>query len=728
MRVFRNRKLNNKGVSLVTVIVCMLFAAIIAAGVLTISVSNVEFTNQQKRNAQSNYTAEQVMDETKASIKTIADEAYSKAFEDTMKTYGLVCDGATTIEMVFKKEFNTEFIKLLLDNYVISKPNGSEYTSLSTNQEVAEKVMEELASTTVLTKLSNPSMLVEESELNEGKLVKSKKHPNVYLTLRPEPDGTNTLILKDLAFEYEDKYSNTSEAMTDLIMNVSFPTIRTQGAGAGQATGPVSTNANFLDWTMIADSSIQMDGTASSGTREINGNIYSGGDIRVWNVVGGARTPGFIFDNGRIVARGNLQLSDSSVSKITNSEIWVSKILQKNEKVYNASRTDTFINGKLYIADNIEVSSSGNSTFIMIDDNNELYFYNNGTNPAFKVSSGQRVIINGASSIDGFFSGGFSALSAKGIDQLWIADRGTANALNQDINLARLNGNATISWYGYSCDLYVKPDSIKNKTGGKLYSEKDTSVTSNVTAEDANAKFGEIRDKYIGLSNGLDPDCTTLVDKVTTVFGDIDVMKNGRNAIAAKIKEVSGNNSFSFSGKIDEGWLEDDSRSINGLAGNYYISNASVTLSHTGAINKEASILAGGDVTIEMGSFKGIVIAAGDVTIDADFTGVIYAGKDVKIKHGNTVNASIIASGNIKLEGNVTVNALNNLQKEEFRSKIEGSPIFPMIFIPTTGSGEEPEITPTEPPVSPSPEPTSAPVLQNSYDSISIEYDNWRKY
>ena len=101
---------NNRGASLVLVIVAMLFVGIIAAIILTVTVGNSKSTQASISDSESFYTSESALDDLKMFFKKLATSAATKAYGKTLEELD-----PATIEADFKDNFKNAFRAELAD-------------------------------------------------------------------------------------------------------------------------------------------------------------------------------------------------------------------------------------------------------------------------------------------------------------------------------------------------------------------------------------------------------------------------------------------------------------------------------------------------------------------------------------------------------------------------------------------------------------------------------------
>ena len=103
-----DRKLNNKGAALVLVIVCLLFVGIIAAGILSLTMGNIDSSDTTGKGNDNFYDTEQLVDDLKIYLQKFASDAATKAYAKQLNNLSVT---GTIDEAVFNADFYSELNK-----------------------------------------------------------------------------------------------------------------------------------------------------------------------------------------------------------------------------------------------------------------------------------------------------------------------------------------------------------------------------------------------------------------------------------------------------------------------------------------------------------------------------------------------------------------------------------------------------------------------------------------
>ena len=119
------RKLNNEGFSLILVIICMTFIGVLATMIISMSVNNVQMRVIEQESSDNFYSAEEVMDELSANVEKQANIALGEAYTKFLQRYAATAPKAR----------QQLFVTLLTDE--LKKTYTDDFTALFTNDKDA---------------------------------------------------------------------------------------------------------------------------------------------------------------------------------------------------------------------------------------------------------------------------------------------------------------------------------------------------------------------------------------------------------------------------------------------------------------------------------------------------------------------------------------------------------------------------------------------------------------
>lgn len=116
----RGKKMNNRGASLVLVIICMLFVGIIAAAILTITTGNLDSVSKTENSSKNFYKAEDFVNDIKMYFQEVANGAATKAYAATLNDIAI--DPTVDLDAKYAEHFNAELNAAI--NELKAKPAG----------------------------------------------------------------------------------------------------------------------------------------------------------------------------------------------------------------------------------------------------------------------------------------------------------------------------------------------------------------------------------------------------------------------------------------------------------------------------------------------------------------------------------------------------------------------------------------------------------------------------
>lgn len=385
-------KKNNRGATLILVIVSLLFVGIIAAIVLTLTTSNVKNVFSSSKTTSNFYTAEKAVDEIRATLQEKADMAARQAYTQWLQRYSnLFSEGNTeSVDTLFKNLF-VDDLKTILQTVLY--PTSGEGESLFTH-------------------------LVDINDLLDtprGDAVSWFDDPVVEIV-------DDKVVVKNISIQYKDDDGNVSVITTDIIFDITYPGFASNRVN--YETLPCSTYA------VIADEQITNSGT---NPIELVGNIYGGG-------LEGTRYTGdgLYFTAGSnvsikadyVLSRNAIKIEDNAKMKIAGpyatgvksfSKIWARNI--DLTATAAKGKPDMTITGSCYIADDLTLDAEG-SKFAMTT-GSSFYGYNTtnataGATDEFGVVS-RTGTPEGSSAI--VINGKNSSIDLSGANNVWIAGK-----------------------------------------------------------------------------------------------------------------------------------------------------------------------------------------------------------------------------------------------------------------------------------------------------------------
>jgi len=294
---------NNKGSSLVTVLLVASIIAALVTVVLAIVLLNVYMKKADLEGQGAFYDAESALEEIRAGLAKDESDATTTAYLDTLSNYANLEDEKKTVNF---DEMFSEIIK----NKLTDTSSG-------------------------LYKISTLEGYLRETKMKDGVGAEILTNPaDAHFNITKEG-----AVLKDVHVRYTDKNNYVSEIKTDIVLE--YPPVNFQNA---------SSIDNILTYGLIADKAFD-----PRGSVEVIGNAYLGSELGKDNKISSANVD--FNANGtqetNVISGGNFLLDGSTVNT-NNIAFWSDKItLDKSEFNMNT--------GSLYIKDDLVLGNNAKS-------------------------------------------------------------------------------------------------------------------------------------------------------------------------------------------------------------------------------------------------------------------------------------------------------------------------------------------------------------------------------
>lgn len=386
------RKMNDRGATLILVIISLLFVGIIAAVVLTLTTSNVKNIFHSSKSTTNFYSAEKAIDEVRAKFQEKADEAARQAYTQWLQQYSyLFSEGSTeSVDTLFKNLFKDDLKYILQD--LLFNVSGEGGTPAGTLVDINDL-------------LDTP----------RGDAISWFENPVIEVV-------DDKIVVKNISIQYKDDDGNISVITTDIVFDITYP-----GFAANRVnfeTLPCSTYA------VIADQQVTNSGT---NPIEVTGNIYGGG-IEGTTYTGN----GLYFSAGSnisikadyVISRNAIRVEDNAKLKIAGpyatgiksfSKVWARNI--DLAATAAKGKPEVTITGDCYIADDLTLDADG-SKFAMT---NGSGFYGYNTTNATAGDTDEFGAISRTGTPEGssaiVINGKNSSIDLSGAANVWIAGK-----------------------------------------------------------------------------------------------------------------------------------------------------------------------------------------------------------------------------------------------------------------------------------------------------------------
>lgn len=359
MKLILSRKLNNRGLSFLLVVIALSFIAVLGTVAATAAVRNITMKTADKKSREDFYVTEAALEEIKTGITEITANAMSEAYETVLKEYSV--SNTAMRNKIFRNTFLDE-IKAALQ---VSPSDGA----------IPVSVVDSLLKETKRTESS-------------GNGAEIKSAPAFKDTLSTD----QSVSIQNIRVVYSLE-GYTSAITTDLKIRVPDISFR-RGSGS-------SAHMPYKNFALIGTQAI----LAGFSSHKINGSVYAGpGGLQVENEGNSVEITG-----DQIISAGNISVADKARLAITgtDTEVWAADLLTSQSlKSENTNlETSLEVNGKCYIKDDLILDAQKSNVNLT----GEYYGYSHGDT----AGNNSAIMINAMN----------SSLKLDGLDKLYLAGR-----------------------------------------------------------------------------------------------------------------------------------------------------------------------------------------------------------------------------------------------------------------------------------------------------------------
>lgn len=386
----KDRKDNNRGFSLFTVLIAVSFVAILGMLILYIAISNFNMKITGLKGKDAFYTAERALEEIRTGLQEDVGEAMSTAYTQVLESYSKESSQDATMDEQRQEQFENLFLEALQKRLAATEQNTEQYSlkklisyvDILKDTSVFDANKESLV-------ITNPSGSSPEMSVNKSS---------------DTADEKGSVLLKNLKVIYVDSKGRAAIIETDIrldVPDVQFPT--------------PSTLPDLMNMIVVADAGIVCEGDTTS-TSTIQGSIYAGllpkSKVGETDTADGARSTHSIYvqknatlnieSGDKVVCAGKINVDNgSSFSSASGVNLWAKGLDVDFGK-------EVKLEGTTYFADDLTVSGRNNNITIAGNYygfgsvtsalNADCYFYKNGiyTNSQnTRADLSSAIVING---------------------------------------------------------------------------------------------------------------------------------------------------------------------------------------------------------------------------------------------------------------------------------------------------------------------------------------------
>lgn len=315
-------KLNNRGASLIMVVIAFAFVMVLGSIIVRSVLINMEMKTVDRKSKYNFYTAEAALDEIRVGLVEDVSKALSEAYQSVMLQY------SKKNPAMRKSLFHNRFIEEMKVSLAVSPVTG-EISLLKLNSYLKE------------TKKLNPTA---DGAQVQGTAILDTASSNKYITIK----GLRVVCITE---------GYSTSITTDIRIN--FP----------EEQEEISSLAPYQDYALIADQAL----VAKFTDHTIQGNLYAGSKgIQTGN------GKSLFISGSSIITKGDIIVRDrgSLIIQGSDTEVWASNLVttQTNKAVDMSGDTIFKVTGKCYIMDDLALEAKRSKVTM----EGEYYGYSDG--------------------------------------------------------------------------------------------------------------------------------------------------------------------------------------------------------------------------------------------------------------------------------------------------------------------------------------------------------------
>ncbi len=363
MEYSRSIRSNNTGSTLLLVVICTAYIAILCSALLSMTLSNNEMKLVVRKAKSNFYTAETALSEIRAGLENLAAEALEAAYTDVMEQY------------IGKSE---EYRKKLLARTYIQELEADLCAAPDNTLYRRELLM---------------AMVT-----NSSAVLVTKEGENLLERDMSDPTEPGYLTLKNIKVSYLDTEQYRTTITADLVISTPDAGVVSHG----------DTSSTFYLYGLIADQGISLQTAVGV---EVSGNVYAGeGGISLDNL-----SDLHIGNGNQVVTRGDISVKERSTLRIDgNPSVWARNILTRKGSD-TEEETKVLIKGRCLVADDLTLDAGASSVTL----EGEYYGFSYGAHQ----SLGEDASLFAGNSSAILVNGRGSYLDLSGLKTLLIAGR-----------------------------------------------------------------------------------------------------------------------------------------------------------------------------------------------------------------------------------------------------------------------------------------------------------------
>lgn len=333
MKKFRLFQLNDKGASLIAVLVAIVVVGVMGSVVMQLTITNLQMKEVERQGKTNFYSAEDFMGYLTNQINVQSAKELQDAFNDMLASYGIASESS----MSLKKSFSKAYLDKMIAFFQVAGDTPSQKKS---GEEVLYEVGHydnDILQGLIYTPVAPVQDIVPPALKNDRVKYGFEASSDSYYHADYE---NGTFTIDNVCVFAKDDFGNITKIQTDLVFHV--PDINLDGSNVVK---------EFMRYSLIADKKIDL----YTINFTVDGNVYAGED----GIVCESDMYGSL-KGKKIITRGDIQAKSSDgkfyVGNSDNSsysQIWANNYVTLADSNKGAK---LFISGDSYIADDLSVN------------------------------------------------------------------------------------------------------------------------------------------------------------------------------------------------------------------------------------------------------------------------------------------------------------------------------------------------------------------------------------
>lgn len=428
MKSIRTLKKNNRGASLLAVLVVLVVVSAIAVIITKLTITNIQMKEVERGTKKNFYSAESVMDELYTGAGEKALDAMGVAYQDVLEHYLDYTAAGKNLQTVFTRKYMDNLENTFWDG--TSAKNTKDNASSEVIYSISKYNVNTVRSC-IATAANQPCLITAEADASYD-----------------ADYDAGEFTLNNVKVSYTDAQGYETTITTNLV----FTTPQMNFSGGNQVK-------EFMKYCLIADKKIEV----NSNPVTVAGNAYAGAE-GIEAITNGSGT----FTGKKIVTRGTIATQSSSnlVLGNGNTAIWA-----ENIETTGKGASALTINGSCFVADDLTLNGVGSNVTLQ----GNYYGYNfqqnyDAQNLSRDAQFSSAMMVNSRE----------CKLDLQGLNYLMLAGRTFIsrgnNVSNNDVMLGESISARTNQLAYYVPRDYIDEGALNFTSDGLVKFEKDTGI------------------------------------------------------------------------------------------------------------------------------------------------------------------------------------------------------------------------------------------------------------